>query len=108
MTGPRVRVLVYATASGDSPGELADAYHRVSRELSGTPGLLGNELLRSLTQPGGFLVMSEWDSLDSFRAWETGTRHRQTTAPLRSFQDSSRGPSFGLYTVTAAYSEERS
>ncbi|MEO3806403.1 antibiotic biosynthesis monooxygenase [Nonomuraea sp. B1E8] len=108
MTSPRVRVLVYARASGDSHDELAEAYHQVSRELAGTPGLLGNELLRSLTQPGGFLVLSEWDSLESFRTWEAGTRHRQTTAPLRSFQDGSRGQSFALYAVTAAYPEERS
>ncbi|MFC4007179.1 antibiotic biosynthesis monooxygenase family protein [Nonomuraea purpurea] len=108
MSSPRVRVLVYAEAPENSHGDLAEAYHHISRELSGTPGLLGNELLRSLTQPGGFVVMSEWDSLESFRTWEEGTRHRQTTAPLRSFQDTSRGPSFGLYTVAAAYEEERS
>ncbi|PZG35028.1 antibiotic biosynthesis monooxygenase [Spongiactinospora gelatinilytica] len=108
MTGPRVRVLVYAAAPDGSKDALTDAYHHISQELSGTPGLLGNELLCSLTEPGGFLVMSEWDSLDSFRAWEEGTRHRQTTAPLRSFQDRSRGPSFALYTVNAAYPEERS
>ncbi|GAA1858979.1 antibiotic biosynthesis monooxygenase family protein [Asanoa iriomotensis] len=97
----RVRVLLYAVAPD---GEAVTAtYHRVSTELAGTAGLLGNELLRSVYEPERFIVISEWESLDAFRAWERGSAHRATTAPLRDFHDTSRGSAFGLYEVTAAY-----
>ncbi|MFG1706578.1 antibiotic biosynthesis monooxygenase family protein [Nonomuraea sp. M3C6] len=100
----RVRVLVFVTAVGAGAQAVEDAYHQISRRLAGTPGLLGNELLRSLHDSDGFLVLSEWRDLDAFRAWEEGESHRSTTAPLRPLQDRSRGASFGIYTVHAAYS----
>jgi len=98
----RVRVLVYASAAG-APGGVEAAYHQISGELDGTPGLLGNVLMRSLTEPDGFVVMSEWRDMDAFRTWEAGAAHRQTTSPLRPFQDGSRGRTFGVYDVVAAY-----
>jgi heme oxygenase (mycobilin-producing) len=97
----RVRVLLYA-ATTDRDAVTA-AYHKVSAELAGTAGLLGNELLHSVHEPDRFIVISEWESLQAFRTWESGNAHRGTTAPLREFQDTSRGSAFGLYEVTAAY-----
>jgi heme-degrading monooxygenase HmoA len=107
MTGA-VRVLVYAVVpdSGgpDSDGSaVEDAYHRISRALRGTPGLLGNELLRSVRDPRGFIVMSEWESLAAFGAWEAGPSHRAATAPLRLLQDGARHVPFEIYEVRAAY-----
>ena len=99
----RVRVLVYAAAPDADPEAVSQAYHRVSRDLAGTPGLLGNELLHSLLAPGQFLVMSEWESVAAFRAWESGATHRGVTAPLRPFQRAEGGGSFALYEVAASY-----
>ena len=103
MSEGRVRVLVYAATPGGEPGAVEDAYHRISRDLAGTPGLLGNELLRSTQDPGRFLVMSEWVSMSAFRSWELGNTHRGTTAPLRPFQDHARDEPFAIYQVAAAY-----
>lgn len=103
MTAGRVRVLVYAAAPPDEPDGVSGAYHRISADLAGTPGLLGNELLRSLTDEHAFVVMSEWRSVEEFRRWESGADHRRTTAPLRPYQDASRGSPFGLYQVVADY-----
>lgn len=99
----RVRVLVYAAAPDAGETAVTRAYHAISRDLDGTPGLLGNELLRSLHDPNGFVVMSEWESIEAFRSWETGAAHRDTTAPLRPYQDTRAGASFGVYEVAAAY-----
>lgn len=112
-------MLVYALAPDADPGGVEQAYHQISAELAGVPGLLGNELLREVgpdevgisemgTSAGGtgevgFVVMSEWESLSAFRRWEQGASHRGTTAPLRPYQDSRRGRPFGLYEVTAEY-----
>ncbi|MDQ7803505.1 antibiotic biosynthesis monooxygenase family protein [Amycolatopsis sp. A133] len=98
MTTARVRVLVYVAAPGGGADAVTDAYHDISRALAGTPGLLGNELLRSVRDPAAFAVMSEWEDLAAFQEWENGPGHRPATAPLREY-----GTGFQVYQVTAAY-----
>jgi heme-degrading monooxygenase HmoA len=101
----RVHVLVYASAPGDDAEAVEAAYHAISSALDGTPGLLGNVLMRSLADPSSFVVMSEWRDLEAFRAWEETASHRDVTAPLRPLQraQGSGGQTFGIYEVTAAY-----
>jgi heme oxygenase (mycobilin-producing) len=100
----RVRVVIYAVEPETEVGAVEEAYHKISTALVGVPGLLGNELLREVgQQPARFVVMSEWESMAAFQAWEQGADHRLTTAPLRPYQDSSRGRPFGLYEVAAEY-----
>jgi heme-degrading monooxygenase HmoA len=96
-----VRVLVYQSVQDASL--VHDAYHLVSERLTGVPGLLGNELLGSITDPTGFVVLSRWADLDAFRAWEQGSAHRETTAPLRPYRDLRLPSSFGVYQVVADY-----
>jgi heme-degrading monooxygenase HmoA len=98
-----VRVLIQLRAPGGETGGILDAYHGISQALAGTPGLCGNELLRETTDGDGFLVLSEWTDLNAFRAWEQGSTHRDTTAPLRPYQDRRSGRSFGIYEVVADY-----
>lgn len=102
MTAGAVRVVVYARSPADDPVAVERAYHDISRELAGTPGLRGNELLRSVDDPHDFAVVSEWDNLMAFRSWEEGAGHRGTTAPLRPYQQA-RPERFGIYEVTAVY-----
>ena len=102
MTG-RVRVLVWHRVADGELVAVEEAYRQVSQGLRGTPGLLGSELLRSGQQPSSMLVMSEWESLEAFRAWEEGTEHRAATAPLRPYRDHHRQHPFELYQVTAAH-----
>lgn len=99
----RVRVLIYAQAPVDEPAAVEVAYHQISRDLAGTPGLLGNELLRAADDGAAFVVMSEWQSLDAFRSWEAGTAHRDATAPLRRYQRPAGPRPFGIYEVAATY-----
>lgn len=83
--------------------EVREAYHVVSRRLRPVAGLLGNELLRSVADPAGFVVVSRWTDLAAFREWERGAGHRDTTAPLRPFQSVPPVSPFGVYQVDAAY-----
>lgn len=99
----RVRIMVYVVAPGGDAGPVEAAYHEISQRLNGTPGLVGNELLRSVGTEEEFVVMSEWESLAAFRSWEAGNAHRDVTAPLRPYQDRSRGASFGIYQVASEY-----
>jgi len=97
----RVRVILYAVAPDDDPEGVRRAYDTISTRLRGTPGLLGNELLRDAHAPGRFAVLSEWESLTAFRAWEDGSEHREATAPLRPHQDPALRPR--VFEVVAAY-----
>lgn len=97
------RVLLYCRAPGGDSGPIEAAYHSISTELQGVDGLLRNELLHDVLEQDAFVVLSEWESLEAFHAWESGPDHRDTTSPLREYQDQSRKLPFGLYEVTAAY-----
>nr|AJD20006.1 monooxygenase [uncultured bacterium] len=98
----RVRVLVWHADLG-APEELLETYHQVSRKMAGTAGLLGNELLRSTTEPGTYVLISEWESLAAFRAWDVSDGHL-VTVPLRRFRDPRRpGRPFDICEVDAAY-----
>ena len=96
-----VRVLLYNLA--DDEAGIEAAYHKVSTELARVPGLLGNELLRSVHNPRAFLVLSTWRDRAAFDGWEQGTAHKGDTAPLRPYHDRAMGTAFGVYQVAAEY-----
>jgi heme-degrading monooxygenase HmoA len=99
-----VRVLVYQAAYDEEQlAAVRDAYHQVSKRLAGVPGMLGNELLRSPVDPSALAVVSRWESLEAFRAWEEGPDHRRDTAPLRPFRDTRTHAPFAVYEVDASY-----
>lgn len=99
----RVRVLLWHRATNGDRAALEAAYHAISRDLAGTPGLLGNELLHAPDDPERLVVASEWESLDAFRNWEQGATHRSTTAPLRTFRDTSRDRPYEILEVIATH-----
>lgn len=102
--GGEVRVVVYQAAYDEQQlAAVRAAYHQVSERLAGAPGMLGNELLRSPHDPTSLAVLSRWESLEAFRAWEAGPDHRHDTAPLRPFRDDRTGAPFAVYEVDAAY-----
>ncbi|MFB8762663.1 antibiotic biosynthesis monooxygenase family protein [Nocardiopsis alba] len=98
-----VRVVVHHRAPEGEWTTVREAYDTISGQLEGTPGLLGNELLRSTLDPRSFAVLSRWKDLDAFTEWERGSGHRGTTSPLRRFQDRDRTPHFEVYEVDAAW-----
>lgn len=96
-----LRVFVYY--EGADVDRIAAAYHESSGVLTGTPGLLGNELLRSVHDPRGFVVASSWQSREAFDLWEQGSAHKGQTSPLRRFRDARMPSPFGVYQVIANY-----
>ncbi|MEV0325265.1 antibiotic biosynthesis monooxygenase [Micromonospora echinospora] len=102
-TAGRARVMVWHRAPADDADAVAKAYDQISRHLEGTPGLIGNELLRSTTDPHRMVVLSEWESLAAFRVWEEGVSHRPSTSPLRQYQDREQENFFEVFEVSAAF-----
>jgi aromatase len=99
---PRVRILLWHGARGEGE-KLAKLYRKVSDALAGAPGLVGNELLRSVANPDNYLIMSEWTSRAAFRAWDATPAHL-LTAPLRAYRAvNARTQSYEMYEVVDAY-----
>lgn len=90
--------MVWYLAPADDPEVVERAYERISGDLAGTPGLIGNELLKRAGDPRRVMVMSEWEDLASFEEWESGAEHRSTTSPLRPFVDR-----YEIYEVVSAF-----
>jgi heme-degrading monooxygenase HmoA len=98
----RIQVLLFVAAP-DDPDAVREAYEAISRQLSGTPGLLRNTLLERTDEPGRFVVVSEWQCLKAFLEWERSPGHRPVTTPLRPYHDRTAGFSFGVYQVASEY-----
>ncbi|WP_018505693.1 antibiotic biosynthesis monooxygenase family protein [Parafrankia discariae] len=99
--GGRVRVMLWAVDPAEDQGAVERAYHEISSKLVGTPGLLGNRLLRSAAEPTKFAVVSEWTSMAEFVTWERGADHKPATSPLRPLQDPAMRAT--IFTEVAAY-----
>jgi heme-degrading monooxygenase HmoA len=99
------RVIVWHKAPEEGGvAELERAYHSISEQLAAVPGMVRNELLRSVMRPGYFAVLSEWSTLEAFQEWEQGPDHRGKTSALRPYQDRERpGGHYEIYEVTAAH-----
>jgi len=96
-----IRVLI-RHATEDTAG-IEAAYRLVSEEMAMVPGQLGNELLRGVHEPTGFVVVSRWRDMAAFTDWEAGAEHRDSTAPLRRYRDHRDGRPFEIFRVSAAY-----
>jgi heme-degrading monooxygenase HmoA len=77
--------MVYAAVDPSREEDFEQAYLEVAAKMKGTPGLLGDELLRDADAPGFYVLSGEWESVEAFRAWEDGPSHRDATVPMRPY-----------------------
>jgi heme-degrading monooxygenase HmoA len=80
-----VRVMVLANVREEHAEAFESAFAEVTRKVRGTPGHLGDELLRCESEAGNYILLSEWESREAFLAWEDAPIHRQTTTPMRPY-----------------------
>jgi heme-degrading monooxygenase HmoA len=80
-----VRIMVFAKIAESDAEAFEKAYLAVTERMRGTAGLIGDELLRDADAPGSYVLLSEWESLEVFRAWEDGADHRDLSAPMRPY-----------------------
>ena len=95
------RVMVFAKIKQGTEAAFEAAFAEVTRKVKGTPGHIGDELLRNSTgadvmpgaEPRGdietgttqYILLSEWTSRDAFLQWERDPIHMQTTTPMRPY-----------------------
>jgi heme-degrading monooxygenase HmoA len=77
--------MVTATVDETRAAEFEAAYTKVAAQVLGTPGHVRDELLRDESRPGGYVLLSEWESREAFLAWEDAPVHRETTTPMRPY-----------------------
>jgi heme-degrading monooxygenase HmoA len=79
------RVMVFASVAAGDRAAFEAAYARVTAAVRGTAGHVRDELLRDASEPGRYVLLSEWESEDAFRAWEDAPVHREVTTPMRPY-----------------------
>jgi heme-degrading monooxygenase HmoA len=87
------------------PGREADflqAYEAIRYAVAaGVPGHLVDQVCRSTTDPGQWLITSEWSSLDAFLDWERSPGHRELVKPLRECMTGARSLRFAVVAETS-------
>ncbi|MCP2341064.1 antibiotic biosynthesis monooxygenase family protein [Actinomadura rupiterrae] len=100
-----VHVLVHLREPEDERGGVLAAYREARAQLDGTPGLLADRLLRSVTDAGRLTLLMEWADRPSYEHWEREHRRRGHPSPLRRYQDRDRpGGHHELFAVAEARS----
>jgi heme-degrading monooxygenase HmoA len=77
--------MVFATVADGAQGDFERAYAEVSARVAGTPGHIRDELLRDSAGSASYILLSEWESEEQFRAWEDAPIHRELTTPMRPY-----------------------
>jgi heme-degrading monooxygenase HmoA len=95
------RAFVFVEIDPADGDRFEQTFAGVAEQVRDTPGLLANILLRDAGKPGSYIVVSEWDSRDSFLAWEEEPSHRELTKPLQAFW-SGAGTARHLYEVAVS------
>jgi heme-degrading monooxygenase HmoA len=79
------RVMVFARVAEGDAEQFEKAFAAVRARVTGTPGHIRDELLRDAEDPTRYILLSEWESEEQFRAWEDLPIHHEMTAPMHPY-----------------------
>jgi heme-degrading monooxygenase HmoA len=99
----RARVVFLIRVPPDRQEAFLAAYGQIRHLVAaGVPGHLVDQVCRSDDDPEQWLITSEWDGLEAFRAWERSPEHRDLVAPLRACITEARSLKFAVVAQTPA------
>jgi heme-degrading monooxygenase HmoA len=78
-----VRLVVDVSVKEGTGDDLTRAYGALVARAAHQPGLIDHQLCRSLDEPGRWLVISEWETLEQSTAWDRSEDHGRLLAPMR-------------------------
>jgi heme oxygenase (mycobilin-producing) len=82
----RVRFIVSVRLKPGSEDDFVSAYQAMhERAMQGIPGHVSHQLCRSADDPLDWIITSEFESEETWRAWDESDEHRQITGPFRQF-----------------------
>ena len=70
--------------------EFERAWLEIAQQVRNAPGNVRQALTRDPDHPDSFVVTSDWESPEAFRAFETSPEQDDLTAPLRELRESAR------------------
>ncbi|MBB1253384.1 antibiotic biosynthesis monooxygenase family protein [Streptomyces alkaliterrae] len=101
----RARVVFLIRIAPGGEEDFLAAYERIRHQVAGgVPGHLGDQVCRSTTDPGQWMITSEWRDLRCFEEWEASAAHRELVAPMRACMTDARSLRFAVVAETAAES----
>jgi heme-degrading monooxygenase HmoA len=83
-----VRATLRLTVRPGRERELEQTWAAIAAEVRRAPGNLRQALLREPGDAGVFVITSDWESADAFRAFERSPEQDVLTAPLRALRES--------------------
>lgn len=99
---PRGRVVFLVRVPAQRTREFLAAYDKIRYEVAeGVPGHVVDQVCQSTSDPEQWLITSEWDSLESFEAWERSEGHRTLVRPLRECMTEARSIRFAIRMQTS-------
>jgi heme-degrading monooxygenase HmoA len=82
------RVMVFAKIDRGDEEAFEAAYAQVTASVKGTPGHIGDELLKRKEppdpdgEPRSYVLLSEWESKERFLDWENAPVHTEKRNPM--------------------------
>lgn len=86
-----VKMIVDVRIKPGSQDELTVAYAALRERAESQPGLISHQLCEAVDDPERWLVISEWESVETSTAWDRSDDHARLLAPMRAcFAQASR------------------
>lgn len=86
-----VRMIVDVRVKPGSQEELTRAYAALRERAERQQGLIDHQLCEAAEDPERWLVISEWESLETSEEWDRSEDHARLLAPMRAcFAQASR------------------
>ena len=102
MTESRARVVFLIRVPTDRADDFLAAYELVRFQVAdGVPGHILDQVCQSATDPEQWLITSEWDSIESFEAWEASPDHRTLVRPMRECMTEAKSMRFRIRKQTS-------
>jgi len=85
-----VRTTLTITVKPGAEDEFEAVWRTIAEVVKHEPGNLRQALSRDPNEPGVFVVTSDWDSRETFSAFEKSPEQDDLTAPIRELRESAR------------------
>jgi len=79
-----VKIITQRTVSPDKQGELQLVLRQLRMQAINQPGYITGETLISVDNPNTYVVISTWDSLEDWKAWECNPQRREIQGKIES------------------------
>ena len=86
-----VRLRVDVQIKPGTEDELVRSYGELIQAARSQEGFIEHRLCQAIDDPGRWMVISEWESIEASNAWDRSEEHAMLLAPMRAcFAEASR------------------